>query len=167
MSANAPEIGAPERISANHLTADFSSGRGSLDNWLKRRALSNNERTSRTFVICIGQTVVGYYSLSAGSVALAEAPSPLRRNSVDPIPVILLGRLAIDEKYKGKGLGAGLLRDAVLRSIGVAQEIGVRALLVHALDEEAAAFYRRYGFANSPISPLILMLPLDRAAALL
>lgn len=167
MSAKQPRVSAPERITPAHDVAAFSCGRESLDLWLKKRALSNNGRTSQTYVATIGSRVAGYYSLSAGSVSLAEAASPLRRNSVDPIPVVLPGRLAVDETCKGIGLGADLLRDALLRALRIADEAGVRALLVHAIDESAAAFYRHHGFVVSPISPLVLMLPLDRATALL
>ncbi len=167
MTAKPPVVSAPERISAAHDCAGFSCGHESLDLWLKKRALVNNARTSQTFVVCADRRVIGYYSLSAGAVPLAEAISPLRRNSVDPIPVVLLGRLAIDQQFKGEGLGADLLRDAVLRSIRIADDVGVRALLVNAISDQAAAFYQHHGFAPSPISPLILMLPLDRAAMLL
>lgn len=167
MSAKPPRIGTPERITSAHSIADFACGREALDLWLKKRALANNGRTSQTFIITGDGRVIGFYSLAAGSVALAEAASAIKRNSVDPVPVVVLGRLAVDLKYRGLGLGADLLRDAVLRSIRIAEDVGVRALLVHAIDANAAAFYRRHGFVNSPISPLVLMLPLDRATALL
>ncbi len=167
MSPKPRRIGPPERITPAHDVAQFSCGRESLDLWLKKRAPSNNGRTSQTFVVTIGSRVVGYYCLAAGSVSLGEAPSAMRRNSIDPIPVVLLGRLAVDDTCKGMGLGADLLRDAILRSLMIAKEVGVRALLVHALDDKAAAFYSHHGFIVSPISPLVLMLPLDRAAALL
>lgn len=169
MSPKPPRIGPPERLSPTHDLAQFSCGRESLDLWLQKRALSNNGRTSQTFVVTIGSRVVGYYCLAAGSVSLSEAPAAMRRNSIDPIPVVLLGRLAVDDigKGMGMGLGADLLRDATLRSLMIAKEVGVRALLVHALDDKAAAFYSHYGFIASPISPLVLMLSLDRAAALL
>ncbi len=167
MSARPRRVSAPERISSAHDVASFSCGRESLDLWLKKRALSNNGRTSQTFVVTVESQVVGYYCLAAGSVSLREAPSAMRRNSIDPIPVVLLGRLAVDDACKGMGLGADLLRDAILRSLMIAKEVGVRALLVHALDDKASAFYSHHGFIVSPISPLVLMLPLDCAAALL
>lgn len=159
--------GAPEPLSSSHDFRRFDCGEPSLDDWLKKRALANNGKSSQTFVIVIGGEVAGYYSLAAGAVERDGAPSKLKRNSVDPIPVIALGRLAVDVRHQGKGLGADLLRDAILRSIRIAGEVGVRALLVHALDDKAAAFYRRFDFLASPISDRTLMLPIDAARALL
>lgn len=161
------KISAPEKLSSAHKLNTFNSGKASLDDWLKKRALANNGRTSQTFVIHVDQIVIGYYTLAAGAVPLKEAPSKLRRNSVDPIPVLLLGRLAIDEKHQGKGLGPDLLRDAILRALRVSEDVGARALLVHAIDDEAVEFYRKFGFTESPIRLRTLMLPLDAAAKLL
>lgn len=161
------KLGTPEKISPAHKLGDFSCGNAQLDDWLKRRGLANNARTSQTFVVCIDLAVVGYYTLAAGAVALADAPPKLRRNWVDPIPIILVGRLAVDQRHQRKGLGEDLLRDALLRSLRVAGEIGVRALLVHAIDDEAVAFYSRFGFIESQIRPRTLMLPLDQLTRLL
>ena len=122
---------------------------------------------SRTYVIAEGRRVVGYYSLAAGSVLHETATGRVRRNMPDPVPVALLGRLAIDRDWQGRGLGAALLRDAVLRVIGAAETIGVRALLVHAISDEARAFYERWGFRPSPIEPMTLMITIEEAQNML
>ena len=167
--ANHPsfKLSEPERISPAHAFSDFTSGKLLLDDWLKRKALANNGRTSQTFVIHLENRVIALYTLAAGSVSHVGAPSKLKRNSVDPIPVVLLGRLAVDEKHQGKGLGADLLRDAILRSLRIAEDVGVRALLVHALDDDAVAFYKKFEFIASPMDPRTLMLPLDQVGRLL
>ena len=155
---------APEPITADHDTTAFDSGRLVLDDWLRQRALKNQSNdASRTYVICEDTRVVGYYCISAGSVTQKSAPGKIKRNMPDPIPVMVMGRLAIDKIAQGTGLGQALLRDAILRTLGVAQVAGVKAMLVHALDDEAAAFYRKYDFVPSPIDPLTLMLPLKTA----
>jgi predicted N-acetyltransferase YhbS len=162
-----PDLSAPERLSPAHNLSQFDCGDFSLNDRLKKRAMPNNGRTSQTFVIQIGGEVIGYYSLTSGAVERDAAPSKLKRNSVDPIPVVVLGRLAVHEKHKGKGLGADLLRDAVLRSIRIAEDVGVCALLVQAIDDDAAAFYRRFNFLPSPIGEGTLMLPPEAARAML
>lgn len=135
-----------------------------LDEWLKRRALANQASgASRTFVVKTDDgTVVGYYALAAGAVALADATGSVRRNMPDPIPVLVLGRLAVDQRAAGLHLGAALLKDAVARATAVAENAGVRALLVHALHEKAKNFYLNYGFQPSPTDHLTLMLRLSR-----
>ena len=158
-------ISAPQLLVADHDVSGFSSGVASLDEWLKTRALSNQETgASRTYAARDGSLVAGYYALAAGGVAASEAPGKIRRNMPDPIPVIILGRLAVDATWQGKGLGADLLRDAVMRSMQAAEIAGIRAMLVHALDERAAKFYERHGFAVSPIRPLTLFLRLPKAS---
>ncbi len=155
---------APERITPEHGVADFDCGVVILDAWLKERALKNEESgASRTYVICSGSRVVGYYALAAGSILNAHAPSAVRRNMPDPIPVILLGRLAIDKSWQGKGLGKALLRDAVLRTIHASEITGVRALLVHAISEEVKSFYQGLGFRESPVDPMMLAITIEVA----
>lgn len=155
---------APSPLTAEHDLSAFDSGRPSLDKWLKERALRNEAMgASRSYVVCDGARVVAYYCLSTGSVAQRAAPGKVKRNMPDPIPVMLMGRLAVEISQQGTGLGRGLLKDAILRTLAVADVAGIRALLVHALDEEAARFYLYNGFKASPIDPLILMLPLDSA----
>jgi GNAT superfamily N-acetyltransferase len=155
---------APALLSDAHDLTAFSSGVAALDDWLKRRALRNGEDgASRTFAICHDGCVVGYYSLSAGAIYHAEATGKVRRNMPDPIPVALLGRLAVDQGWQGQGLGRALLCDAILRTLVAAETIGVRALLVHALSEEAKTFYERSGFRPSPVSSMTLMITLLEA----
>lgn len=154
----------PRPIHADHDLSPFDSGRPVLDDWLRQRAANNQSSgASRTYVVCEGARVVGYYCLASGSVESRQTPGKVRRNMPDPIPVMLLGRLAVDKTRQGKGLGRALLRDAMLRTLKAANIAGMRALLVHALDERAASFYRHSGFVVSPIDPLVLMLPLDTA----
>jgi hypothetical protein len=155
---------APSPLTAEHDLSAFDSGRPELDRWLKERALRNEAMgASRSYVVCDGARVVAYYCLSTGSVAQRAAPGRVKRNMPDPIPVMLMGRLAVEISQQGTGLGRGLLKDAILRTLAAAEVAGIRALLVHALDEEAARFTRHNGFKVSPIDPLILMLPLDSA----
>lgn len=161
-------LAAPEPIGLHHDIDAFGSGVPALDEWLKRRARRNEaEGASRTFVTCMGARVVGYYSLAAASVLHAAATGKTRRNMPDPVPVVLLGRLAIDRSWQGKGLGADLLQDAVLRVLGAADIIGVRAILVHAISEDAKAFYEKHGFHPSPIEPLTLMITIEEARMML
>lgn len=154
---------APAPLTATHILDEFACGETSLDGWLKRRALSNQlSGASRTFVVADQQgRVYGYYALSAGAVSHQAATGSVRRNMPDPIPVMVLARLAADHKAQGIKLGASLLRDAIGRAVSVAQNVGVRALLVHALHDRAKQFYRHYGFQESPLHPMTLMLRLS------
>lgn len=157
-------ITSPGLLTAAHELSDFSCGHASLDEWLRRRALANQDTgASRTYVLAEGERVIGYYALAAGSVALLETPGRLRRNMPNPIPVMVLGRFALDLRWQGRGLGADMLRDAVLRTQQAANIGGMRALLVHAIDDRAAGFYLRWGFQPSPMAELTLFLPLHDA----
>ena len=159
------EVTAPEPITASHHTESFACGIPVLDEWLRRRALKNEVTgASRTFVICQDRQVVGYYTLATGSVEHRDAPGKIRRNMPNPIPVMVLGRLAVDQEQQHAGLGRGLLKDAVLRTLTVSQHAGVKALLVHALSEDAKRFYTRSGFLESPFDPMTLMIALQDAA---
>lgn len=164
MSADpSASFAAPLPITEGHDTARFSCGELSLDEWLRKRALANQvEGASRTYVVTVAGTplIVAYYCLAAGSIEAKAAPGRVRRNMPDPIPVAVLGRLAVDRTNGGAGLGAALLRDAVRRSAVAARTIGIRAVLVHALNERAASFYERRGFQASPKAPLTLVLSL-------
>jgi len=147
-----------------HDVSAFDCGEPVLNDWLCRRAFQNQQSgASSTYVILEGMRVVGYYSLAAGSVAREAAPGRIRRNVPDPVPVVVLGRLAVDQGFHGQGLGRALLRDAVLRTLQAADIIGVRAILVHALSEQAKRFYEQCGFAPSPIDPLTLMVTVSEA----
>lgn len=153
----------PARLTSEHDLADFSCGNAALDSWFRDRALRNElSGASRTYVTRIRGTerVAGFYTLAASSVLLADAPGSVRRNMPSPVPVILLGRLAVDGASQGAGLGASLLQDAVLRVTAAAEAAGVRAMLVHAIDDDAVAFYRHFGFAPSPLDERTLFLSL-------
>ena len=159
------EITPPEPITTAHNVESFACGVPVLDEWLKRRALKNESSgASRTFVVCSDGQVIGYYALATGSVGHGNAPGKVRRNMPDPVPVIVLGRLAIDERWQHAGLGRSLLRDAILRTLSVSQQAGVKALLVHTLSEDAKQFYLRNGFLESPLDPMTLIISLQDAA---
>lgn len=160
-------LSVPQSLAVTHLPDGFSCGEPSLDDWLKRRALTNHlSGASRTFVVAdADQCVLGYYALAAGAVTRQEATRVVRRNMPDPVPVMVLARLAVDIRVQGIKLGAALLQDAVIRVHSVAKNAGIRALLVHALNERAKQFYEHYGFQASPIHPMTLMLPLPGVPA--
>lgn len=154
----------PGPLSEDHDVATFACDNEDLNGWLRRRALAAESRTARTYVVCSENRVVGYYCLAAGAVLRTELPTARsRRNTPLRVPVIVIGRLAVDRRFKGRGVGAGLLRDAILRSIEASRAIGVRAILVHAIDDDAASFYRRYGFRPSPLADRTLVLPIETA----
>ena len=154
-------LSAPEPLGTQHQIADFSSGVTSLDEWLKRRAIANQASgAARTFVVCEVDKVVGYYALASGAVSLAATPGRFRRNMPDPIPIVVLARLAVERSHQGRGLGRALVRDSARRVVNAADVIGIRGILVHAISEEAKAFYLRLGFDPSPIEPMTLMVTL-------
>jgi GNAT superfamily N-acetyltransferase len=155
----------PEHLGPQHELSAFDSGVPALDDWLKRRALANEDRgASRTYVVHAEDLrVVGYYALASGAVAVERAPGRIRRNMPDPVPVMVLGRLAVDRSLQGQGLGRGLLRDAIFRTLQAAAIAGIRALLVHAISEDAKRFYQRCGFVESPMDPMTLMITLADA----
>lgn len=155
----------PELIKAEHDVRDFSCGYESLDAFLRRFALTNVAAgIARTYVTTLpgDKRVVGYYSLAAASVEQAKAPERVTKGTPrSPIFAVLLGRLAVDKRHPQKGLGKALLKDALLRSVSAADSIGVRVVLVHAKDEQAAAFYMKFDFVPSPTDPLHLMLLIE------
>jgi GNAT superfamily N-acetyltransferase len=158
----------PETLTEAHQCINFDCGNDVLNDWLKKRALKNQASgASRTFVIGNEDRVVGYYALSSGSVERLEAPKAIARNMPETIPVMLLARLAIELDSQGQGLGAALLKDALLRVLSVAKNVGVRAILVHAISEDAKRFYLGYGFQVSPIDSMTLVLPMKNIEALL
>jgi GNAT superfamily N-acetyltransferase len=155
------KLSPPTPITGDHEVKDFDSGEVSLDHWLQKRALKNEAAgASRCFVVCAGSTVIGYYSLSAGAISHAAAPQAMRRNMPDPLPVLLLGRLAIDRRYHNQGLGRALLRDAMLRAVSAAAGAGVFAIMVHALSDQAKRFYLSRGFVESPLQEMTLFMTL-------
>jgi predicted N-acetyltransferase YhbS len=156
----------PRPIVADDDTTEFDSGEPSLDDYLRRRALANHvQGASRCFVTCRDGRVVGCYALASASIQHSDVAGKVRRNMPGPVPVILLSRLAIDRKDQGSGLGKSLLRDAILRSLEASDIIGVRALLVHALNDTARAFYAHFDFEPSPTDPLHLLLLIKDARA--
>ena len=158
------EFSAPTPLLATHVTDGFDCGEPALNGWLRKRALKNeNAGASRTFVVCKDNHVMGYYVLATGSVMHKQAPSKVRRNMPDPVPVMILGRLAVSKDMQSAGLGRGLLRDAVLRTLGVSKQAGIKALLVHALSDAAHKFYIQCGFIESPLDPMLLMITLKDA----
>jgi GNAT superfamily N-acetyltransferase len=151
-------LSAPEGLRADHQLAEFDSGERSLDEWLVRRGKANQvSGASRTYVIRRGDVVVGYYAIASGGIDIDAAPGPLRRNMPDPIPVAVLGRLAVVRSEQGHGLGRALLRDALERILRAAQHIGIALILVHALSERAKQFYMGCGFRESSLDPMTLL----------
>ncbi len=161
------QLSLPEPLAAAHRLDDFECGEVVLDEWLKRRALSNQSSgASRTFVVTDeGGRVRGYYAMAAGAVLHQLAMSGVRRNMPEPVPVMVLARLAVDRRAQGLQLGGALLQDALNRAVAVSQNAGVRALLVHALHEKARQFYEHYGVQSSPTHPMMLMLRLSGVKA--
>lgn len=154
-------LSAPAPLADHHDLTTFDSGAPSIDEWLKRRARANQAGgASRTFVVTDASRVVGYYALASSSIATTDATGRLRRNMPEPIPVVVLARLAIDLAYQGRGLGRGLVRDAAKRVLAASDAIGIRGLIVHAISDEARRFYLALGFTPSPTSDMTLMIPL-------
>ncbi len=156
-------LSAPVALDDEHRLEDFRCSENELEVWLKQRARRNQrDGASRCFVVCDGDEVVGYYALAAGAVVHAVAPGSLRRNMPDPIPVVVLGRLAVHVDWTGRGIGAGLLKDTVERALRLSRELGIRALLCHAISDSARQFYLHHGFVPSPIEPMTLLLNLAK-----
>lgn len=154
----------PVPLDGSHDLSAFDCGEPSLNAWLKDRAPRNQGTgATRTFVLVRDGKVIAYHALAAGSVHRATATARARRNMPEPVPALVLGRLAVDLGWQNKGLGGELLRDAVLRAVQAADMVGIRGMLVHALSEEAKAFYLRRGFRPSPIDPMTVMITLAEA----
>ena len=154
-------LSAPQPLAGHHDLAGFDSGVLSLDDWLKRRAARSQASGScRTYVVCERETVIGYYCLAAGAIGHAHAPSTMKRNRPDPVPVLVLGRLAIHKNHHQKGIGTALLNDAIRRAMQAADIAGVTAMLVHTISEQARRFYLSRGFIESPVQPMTLCLML-------
>lgn len=160
---------APVPITGEQDASGFSCGESSLDSWIQRRALKNQlTGATRTFVICeSGKSIAAYYALASSAIAVGLAAGRFRRNMPDPIPVVVLARLAVDRRYQGRGLGRAMVRDAALRIVGAADTIGIRGVVVHALSESARRFYERVGFDPSPLDPSIWMVTLTDLRAVL
>jgi len=158
----------PEPLTAEHNLDEFQCGKAPLDEWLRRRARANQATgASRTYVVCDGRRVVGYYALASGAITVESAPGRFRRNMPNPIPVAVLARLAVDSAWHGRGIGRALFRDAASRVAYAADAIGIRGIVVHAISAEAKNFYIALGFDPSPSEPMTLMVTLaDVRAAL-
>ena len=159
-----PAFSPPVTLAPEHDLSTFDSGEPALNDWLRRRATQNEASgASRTYVVCDGKRVVGYYSLAVGAVSHEASAGRLRRNMPDPIPVMILARLAVDQAFQGRGIGAGLLRDSVLRTLQAARIAGIRGILVHAISDAAKQFYEGHGFVASPIDPTTLVVTMTEA----
>lgn len=148
----------PQRISSGHILENFDCGETSLNNWLKKRAFKNDVGdASRTYVVCCNNLVVAFYSLHLGAIQHSEAVRKIKRNMPDPIPAIVLGRLAVDVNHQGQGLAKALMKDMFLRAIQVSDLAGTKAILVKALNDKVTAFYQSFGFVQSKSDSLLLM----------
>ncbi len=152
--------GAPQALDAKHQLDAFDCGKAALNEWLVRHAMqAQASGSARTFVVVEGLRVVGYFSLAVGQADAMEVPERIRKGMGRfPIPVVILARLAVSLKDQNKGIGVGMLQEAIRRTLAIADQAGVRALLTHPIDEEAARFYRRFGFESSPIREQQLLL---------
>ncbi len=160
------KITLPETITPDHDLALFDCGHETLNEWLQKRALKNQGlNASNTYVICDNERVVGFYAIATGSIERLSASGAVTRNMPDPIPVMVLGRLAVDQSYQDQKLGIALLKDAMLRTLKVSQIVGVKALLVHAISEEAKKFYMHFGFQESPVNSMTLLLIIKKIKA--
>ncbi|WP_251359718.1 GNAT family N-acetyltransferase [Kangiella sp. TOML190] len=158
----------PELLTKAHKVADFDCGQELLNEWLNKRSLKNQKSgASRTFVVCEkdSQKIAGYFSLATGAIERTGAPSSLSRNMPDPIPIMVLGQLAIDKEFQGSGIGRGLLKEALLRTLRASKHVGFRAVFVHALTEDVKRFYLNFGFQEYPKDPMTLYITLPSIEA--
>jgi GNAT superfamily N-acetyltransferase len=167
-----PQILPPERLSAQHDVSSFRNGEHpSLDDWLRDRALTSEGLSARTYVVCAAHSpmqVVGYYAITTAMEQRVSLPNAkLRRGMPEQVPLLLIGRLALDHGYRGIGLGTDLLSDALRRCLSASEIAGVRAVVVHAIDDNAAGFYLHHGFLTSPLGDRTLMMPIELVRALL
>ena len=151
----------PELLAGEHRLEGFDCGSGALNDWLVQRALRNQSSgTSRTWVVVevgTGQ-VVAFYASSTASILRSSAPKRIGRNQPEEMPAVLLARMGVDSRHQSRGLGAALLKHFMLKAVEVAQSVGVRVLLIHAKDDNAKSFYEHYGFVESPLDPLVMMM---------
>jgi GNAT superfamily N-acetyltransferase len=163
-TAQPARLHAPEPLTASHDLSAFECGVAELNDWLRQRAVKNESTGgARTYVVCVGQRVVGFYCLANGAVMRTEATGSVRRNMPDPVPVMVIGRMAVDQAWRNQRIGQGMLRDAILRTVQAADIAGIRAILVHAKSDDAKTFYEKCGFRSSPIDPMTLMITLSEA----
>jgi GNAT superfamily N-acetyltransferase len=161
-----PKLSPPVPLTADHDLSSFDCGEPVLNDWLQHRAMKNESRFSRTYVVCDGNRVVAYFCISAGTVERAAAPGKVRRNAPDTIPVSVIGRLAVSRDYTGRGLGADILSDALRRIAVASQSIGIGAVLVHAKDDRTKRFYMSCAeFIEYPADSRTLFLPIETVIA--
>jgi GNAT superfamily N-acetyltransferase len=162
-------LAAPVPLAADHLLDGFECGKASLDDWLVRHARqAQTSGSAKTFVVADDRRVAGYFSLAVGQIDSVEAPERIRKGmGLYPIPVVLLARLAVDRAYQDQGVGVGMLQDAIRRTLLIAEQAGIRAMLTHPIDADADAFYRRFGFVSSPVREGQLLLLLKDARRVL
>ena len=151
----------PGAITTTHDLSQFHSGNEPLDDWLRFRALKSEGRSARTYVVSQERRVVGYYCISTGAEKRDNVPSKLARNMPESVPLVTLGRLAVDLGCQRKGIGAGMLKDALQRAVQISQIAGSRAIIVHAIDQTAASFYLKYGFIGFPGGSRTMFLPME------
>jgi GNAT superfamily N-acetyltransferase len=151
----------PELLTPEHFVSGFDCGTAALNEWLVTRAIKNQAGgTTRTWVVVetVTSEVVAFYASSTASILRESAPKRMARDQPEELPAVLLARMAVDVRHQGRGLGAALLKHFMLKALEVAQSVGVRVLLIHAKDEPATRFYSHYGFVESPVDPLVLMM---------
>lgn len=155
----------PEPLAAGHQLEDFDCGKPALNDWLLRHARqAQGSGSAKTFVVPDDHQVAGYYSLTVGQIDTLEAPDRIRKGMGRyPLPVVILARLAVSRQHQGRGIGFGLLQDAIRRTMLIAEQAGIRAMLTHPIDEDAARFYTRFGFIGSPLRDQQLLLLLKDA----
>ena len=158
-------LSAPQPLDVHHRLEEFDCGKSALTNWLSSYARqAQGSGSARTFVVCDGDRVIGYFSLTVGQIDTFEAPERIRLGMGQyPIPLVILARLAVDLDYQKQGIGYSMLQDAIRRTISIAEQAGIRALLTHPIDEDAEAFYRRFGFESTPTHERQLILLLKDA----
>lgn len=162
-------ISKPEVLHDKHLLEQFDCGNPSLNEWLLRHARqAQSSGSAKTFVVSDDNIVIGYFSLTVGQVETYEAPERIRRGMGQyPIPVVILARLAVSINHQGLGIGVGMLQDAIRRTLMISEQVGIRALLTHPIDDRASKFYERFGFVSSPVREKQLVLLLKDARKLM
>lgn len=157
-------VNPPVPITGEHVIATFDCGNDELNKWLQQRALKTEGHTARTYVVTtVNNIVIAYYCLAFGSISHEIGTSKVKRNTPNPLPAMVVGRLATDKAWQGKGIGRGLLKDAIIRSLQAAKVAGLRAMFVHAINQEAKDFYLKWGFSPSPLDEMTLMIALQDA----
>ena len=163
---------APVPLTAEHRIEGFDCGKPKLTNWLRVHALDNEGRSSRTYAVAANTgpqagDAVGYYTLATGGVTRSEMPRKIRHDLPNPVPVMMLGRLAVDERHQKNGIGPAMLKEAMQRTLEISRSAGVRALMAHAIDDEAVTFYLKYGFLLFPAETRTMFLPIETLEAAL